>query len=70
MNPLRVCTAYLDGRGRPSIQITVGARSDQASIMYDRVARPTQIGRSFADFERAVGSKIAVGAAAAGAARA
>ena len=35
-----------------------------AEVMYNRVARPTQIGRSFADFERVVGSQISVGAAA------
>jgi threonine synthase len=36
-----------------------------AEVMYDRVARPTQIGRGLADFERALGSQLtgaAVGA--------
>ena len=30
-----------------------------AEVMYDRVARPTQIGRGLADFERALGSQLA-----------
>ena len=30
-----------------------------AEVMFDRVARPTQIGRSLADFDRAIGSQIA-----------
>lgn len=36
-----------------------------AEVMMDRVAKPTQIGRSFADFEKAIGSHLnaAVGAA-------
>ena len=29
-----------------------------AEVMYDRVDRPTQIGRSLADFERAIGSQL------------
>jgi threonine synthase len=29
-----------------------------AEVMFDRVARPTQIGRSLADFDRAIGSRI------------
>jgi hypothetical protein len=32
--------------------------------MYDRVARPTQIGRSLADFDRAIGTRIGEAAAA------
>ena len=35
-----------------------------AEVMIDRVAQPTQIGRGFADFERAMGSQINVPAAA------
>jgi threonine synthase len=35
-----------------------------AEVMYDRVARPTQIGRSLADFDRAIGSRIGEAAAA------
>jgi threonine synthase len=35
-----------------------------AEVMFDRVARPTQIGRSLADFERAIGSQIGEAAAA------
>jgi len=35
-----------------------------AEVMFDRVARPTQIGRSLADFERAIGSRIGEAAAA------
>jgi threonine synthase len=35
-----------------------------AEVMYDRVARPTQIGRSLADFDRAIGSRIGEVAAA------
>lgn len=35
-----------------------------AEVMFDRVAQPTQIGRRFADFERAMGSQVGVGAAA------
>jgi len=35
-----------------------------AEVMFDRVEKPTQIGRSLADFERAVGSRIGVPAAA------
>ena len=36
-----------------------------ADVMFDRVARPTQIGRSLADFERVIGARIDVTAAAA-----
>lgn len=36
-----------------------------AEVMFDRVAQPTQIGRGFAEFERAIGSKLGLGAAAA-----
>jgi hypothetical protein len=32
--------------------------------MLDRVAQPIQIGRSFADFERAIGAQLGVAAAA------
>jgi hypothetical protein len=32
--------------------------------MFDRVARPTQIGRSLADFDREIGSRIGEVAAA------
>ena len=35
-----------------------------AEVMFDRVARPTQIGRSLADFDRAIGSRIGEAAAA------
>jgi threonine synthase len=35
-----------------------------AEVMFDRVARPTQIGRSLADFDRAIGSRIGDAAAA------
>src|SRR6185295_17976879 len=35
-NPDRVCTAYFDSC-RPSIQTVVWGRSDQASMVYDRV---------------------------------
>ena len=35
-----------------------------AEMMFDRVARPTQIGRSLADFDRAIGSRIGEAAAA------
>jgi threonine synthase len=35
-----------------------------AEVMFDRVARPTQIGRSLADFDRAIGSRIGEPAAA------
>jgi threonine synthase len=31
-----------------------------AEVMYDRVAKPTQIGRAFADFERVIGSQLGV----------
>ena len=31
-----------------------------AEVMYDRVAKPTQIGRGFADFERVIGSQLGV----------
>jgi threonine synthase len=34
-----------------------------AEVMFDRVARPTQIGRSLADFDRAIGSRIGDAAA-------
>jgi len=34
-----------------------------AEVMFDRVRRPTQIGRSLADFERVVGSQLATPAA-------
>jgi threonine synthase len=37
-----------------------------AEVMFDRVAKPTQIGRSLGDFERAFGSQIGVQAAAVG----
>ena len=36
-----------------------------ADVMFDRVAQPTQIGRSLADFDRAIGSRIGEAAAAA-----
>jgi len=36
-----------------------------ADVMFDRVAPPTQIGRSLSDFERVIGSKIDGAAAAA-----
>jgi threonine synthase len=36
-----------------------------ADVMFDRVARPTQIGRSFADFERVLGAQIGMTAPAA-----
>ena len=36
-----------------------------AEVMFDRVRRPTQIGRSLADFERAVGSRLETPAVAA-----
>jgi threonine synthase len=35
-----------------------------AEVMYERVSRPTQIGRSLADFDRAIGSRIGEAAAA------
>jgi threonine synthase len=35
-----------------------------AEVMFGRVAQPTQIGRGFADFERAIGSQLQVAAAA------
>ena len=35
-----------------------------AEVMFDRVARPTQIGRSLADFDRAIGARIGEAAAA------
>jgi threonine synthase len=35
-----------------------------AEVMFDRVARPTQIGRSLSDFDRAIGSRIGEAAAA------
>jgi threonine synthase len=35
-----------------------------AEVMFDRVARPTQIGRSLAEFDRAIGSRIGEAAAA------
>ena len=35
-----------------------------AEVMFDRVSRPTQIGRSLADFDRAIGSRIGEAAAA------
>jgi threonine synthase len=36
-----------------------------AEVMFDRVAKPTQIGRSLAEFDRAIGSRIGEAAAAA-----
>jgi threonine synthase len=35
-----------------------------AEVMFGRVAQPIQIGRGFADFERAIGSQLQVEAAA------
>jgi hypothetical protein len=35
-----------------------------ADVMFDKVVRPTQIGRSFADFERTVGSQLGMATAA------
>jgi threonine synthase len=37
-----------------------------AEVMFDRVDKPTQIGRSLADFERAIGSQLAATAVGAG----
>lgn len=35
-----------------------------AEVMFDRVAKPTQIGRGFAEFERVIGSQLAMATAA------
>jgi threonine synthase len=35
-----------------------------ADVMFDRVAKPTQIGRSLADFERVLGAQIEIAATA------
>src|SRR4051812_46794098 len=35
VKPPRVCSAYCDGCGRPSIQIVMGARSSHAPIVHE-----------------------------------
>jgi hypothetical protein len=44
---------------RSSVCIT-GNGYKTAEVMRDRVAAPTQIGRSLADFDRVVGSRLKV----------
>jgi threonine synthase len=62
-------TRVLVKRGviRPGESVVVcitGNGFKTAEVMFDRVARPTQIGRSLADFDRAIGSRIGEAAAA------
>jgi threonine synthase len=55
------------GAIRPDESVVVcitGNGYKTAEVMFDRVEQPTQIGRSFAEFERAIGSRIAVPAGA------
>ncbi|MBM3818626.1 MAG: threonine synthase [Acidimicrobiia bacterium] len=54
------------GAIRPNESVVVcitGNGYKTAEVMFNRVARPTQIGRGFADFEKAIGSQLGVPAA-------
>jgi threonine synthase len=51
-------------RGESVVVCITGNGFKTADVMFDRVAKPTQIGRSLSDFDRVLGSQIGAPAAA------